>query len=926
MKKPLQLSFVLISLFFIQTILAQNNSLNFDGSNDYVVTNSINLSGSALTMECWIKPESFQDSSPYISSVIGTEATGSTALIRIGDAGLDKEKLQFVLSFASTQVKLNANTSLIANHWYHIAAVYDGVNMKIYINGILDASQAQTGSFTSNDQFYFGSMGTDRYFDGDIDEVRLWNDARTVIELRSNMYKNIDLPESEPNLISYYKFDATSGITLSDSKASNNGTLNNMDNEDWLTSSAFFGPKNCLDFDGGNNNVWCSSFSPTVTSGTIEFWMNPEALADDNARIISRGANYSFGDEIYLISGDGRLNTVNLIIGNDLISSISIPIGEWTHVAISADGSGSKLYLNGILDDTGGAADFSFNTFRIGGQYTNDFWETFNGKMDEVRVWNDIRTSSEIQEKMCTSLIGNEANLVAYYNFDNTSGTIVQDMVNSSNDGEAGGGPLWVASTAFNSWLNTNSTNAASSENWSQGSIPTSTDNVGISSHSGNDPVISTTFDCNHFSLETGASLSMSDGASFLPLGNEYINGSFIINKIIAGDSKWHLISAPNNNTTTTDFTNYFLQSWNETSATWEQVTELDIAMNPVKGYSLFDIPNSKVNFSFTGTPNTGEQTYSLTYHDNTGDNDGMNLIGNPYPSAIDWDQLHETYGAIYVWDPSLDGGEAYMGDYIEWNGGVGDAQYIAPMQGFFIQSTSNQTFTIDNDARTHTGAGSFYKSSNSEIENGIILSTNQQDKLYIKLMGEASDGFDFIYDAYKIVSLGESNSQLYSKYYDTKLAIDCRPETELIQLGYQNNQNGQYSIEKVEIDGIAIAEIEDTKTNLFHNLNENPYVFEWNTNDSEERFILHLKATATEELVAQEAQVYSHDGQVYIRQTSSNEFNSIAIFDLAGRVVYSGNLSQSGIQSIDMNGYIGAYLVRIIGEGQSITKKVILK
>ncbi|NPD48380.1 T9SS type A sorting domain-containing protein, partial [Lentimicrobium sp. S6] len=147
----------------------------------------------------------------------------------------------------------------------------------------------------------------------------------------------------------------------------------------------------------------------------------------------------------------------------------------------------------------------------------------------------------------------------------------------------------------------------------------------------------------------------------------------------------------------------------------------------------------------------------------------------------------------------------------------------------------------------------------------------------------------------------------------------------DIIQLGFQNTANGKYSIGVLDTDGIASAELEDTKLNIFHDLSQGAYEFDWNMEDSEERFILHLKATATEELVEQEAQVYSSNGRVYIRQTSPMAFQSIQIFDLVGRVVYSSSLNQSELQNINLSHLKGTYLVQLSGESKNQTNKVIL-
>lgn len=218
---------------------AQNNCLQFDGSDDYVDCGTINLSGSAITLECWVNVDLFQSNDPFISTLIGTEVSASNiALLRLGDATLAPNKAQFVLLFGSSEIKLNGNTLLLTNTWYHIAATYDGSNMKIYINGILDASSSQSGSFTSFSTFNIAKSLEGRYLNGKIDEIRVWTDARTEQEIRENMCQTII--GNEPGLVAYYKMNETTGTNLHDETTNNNdGTLNYFTGTYWIDSEAF---------------------------------------------------------------------------------------------------------------------------------------------------------------------------------------------------------------------------------------------------------------------------------------------------------------------------------------------------------------------------------------------------------------------------------------------------------------------------------------------------------------------------------------------------------------------------------------------------------------------------------------------------------------------------------------------------------------
>lgn len=212
-----------------------STSLSLDGSTESGAAGTINLSGSALSLEGWIKPSSFKSVSPYISSLMGTEVSDSnSAFLRLGDANIANNKLQFVVSINNVQQKLTAATALNANTWYHVAATYDGSAMKIYINGVLDATKSQTGSVNSNGAFNVGYLyNTSRNFNGKVDEVRIWKRALSQTEISQNMC-NVTLPAT--SLAAYWKFNEGSGSSVQDS--SGNGvtlTLTGVDASNWGT-------------------------------------------------------------------------------------------------------------------------------------------------------------------------------------------------------------------------------------------------------------------------------------------------------------------------------------------------------------------------------------------------------------------------------------------------------------------------------------------------------------------------------------------------------------------------------------------------------------------------------------------------------------------------------------------------------------------
>lgn len=115
----------------------------------------------------------------------------------------------------STGEPSTSGTGITFGTWNHVAAVYDGTNnVKLYVNGVLQTSATWQPLTKSNVALYIGD-DTHRYFDGWMNEVRIWNGtARTGAQIAANMNAEID-PYS-PGLVAYYRFDNGSGSTISD--------------------------------------------------------------------------------------------------------------------------------------------------------------------------------------------------------------------------------------------------------------------------------------------------------------------------------------------------------------------------------------------------------------------------------------------------------------------------------------------------------------------------------------------------------------------------------------------------------------------------------------------------------------------------------------------------------------------------------------
>ena len=156
-------------------------------------------------------------------------------MLRAGASGI----VNFNLGNSSWNELDTPENTVTTNVWYHLAAVYDGNYMKIFVDGQEVASQAvpNIGFSSPNQNLMIGSWSTvGRFLNGSIEEVRVWNVARSQVQLQDNRNCELDNPTSQTGLVAYYKFnqgnggqDNTAITSLTDATANaNNGTLNNF--------------------------------------------------------------------------------------------------------------------------------------------------------------------------------------------------------------------------------------------------------------------------------------------------------------------------------------------------------------------------------------------------------------------------------------------------------------------------------------------------------------------------------------------------------------------------------------------------------------------------------------------------------------------------------------------------------------------------
>lgn len=183
------------------------------------------------------------------------------------------------------------------------------------------------------------------------------------------------------------------------------------------------------------------------TTATYELWIKPDSGA--SGFLFNKWVAFQEDKQITYSNGSVGFYLFNVFGGIALYSTPIIPELQYTHIALTYDGSEAKIYINGVFDTSKFVGSFVSNSFGYlfsgFNPERNDAVYPYEGIIDEFRIWDIARTESEIQSTMEQTLIGNEAGLVAYWKFDEGSGTVTNDATANNNPGTISGA-TWVVS------------------------------------------------------------------------------------------------------------------------------------------------------------------------------------------------------------------------------------------------------------------------------------------------------------------------------------------------------------------------------------------------------------------------------------------------------------------------------------------------
>ncbi|WP_178986347.1 T9SS type A sorting domain-containing protein [Winogradskyella helgolandensis] len=412
-------------------------------------------------------------------------------------------------------------------------------------------------------------------------------------------------------------------------------------------------------------------------------------------------------------------------------------------------------------------------------------------------------------------------------------------------------------------------------------------------------------------------------------------------------------------------------------------VSAANTIMTPGEGY-IVRVANSQLNgftTEFYGEPNNGPFTIGVEKSDlyeSMDDNDSSwNLIGNPYPSAIDAETFltanTNLEGRVDIWthDTGLfdvtgasdafydDFGVNYGNQYITFNStGTSTPDpsntfngKIASGQAFFVRVDDDALDTEDSvnftNAMRHNNIvahdnNQFHRSTSEEtiaLEKQLVWLSlaNENDQAISTLVGYANgatEGKDRLYDAYT----NNEGFNLYSLITeDEKLVIQGLPlpfvDTNTVPLGIELNASGIYKIAIGKVEGSLFVDqeqdiyLEDTYTNVIHDLRTSPYSFTGEAGEFNDRFILRYTPSSTLSISeVSVADTFAYISNATLHLKSSNLIESATVYDMNGKQITNYNVdNRDNSFDTEFRFSKGIYIVSItLDNGTVVTKKLI--
>jgi len=430
------------------------------------------------------------------------------------------------------------------------------------------------------------------------------------------------------------------------------------------------------------------------------------------------------------------------------------------------------------------------------------------------------------------------------------------------------------------------------------------------------------------------------------------------VKRFITGNSEdWHFLSSPVSDQSISgnwlpsgtygNGTGYDLYIWNEPSSCWIYKLNTTAAINwntihpennfvTARGY-LYSVQNAGTTKEFSGKLNNSTISYGLTSVSTDVNLKGFNLIGNPYPSSIDWQAvsgwgrniLINSGGGYDMWIWNETAGNYGICSSIPGSTGVnGVTNYIAPMQGFFVQAANNGNITVNNSVRVHDGAANWLKNTK---DNKAVLDVNIQSEAdynydEIRLMfgfNENKSGATKLFShkttAPSLFFMSDNNFLSVKYFTNTK-------ENPAIPIMFKPGRDGNYTFKcSFNTDDFDIIMLEDRLNHFVQNMKTgNTYKFSAKTTDDISRFVLHFSPDTNANYNDLPARIYNNGNSLMIDLCLINKETDMWVYNSLGQLLLEKKLDGLIEHKFAINSKSQILLIKLISSQGKKTQKIL--
>ena len=442
-----------------------------------ITTDGFKITGSAFSLEGWIRPKSLANFNVLFEQFSSSQAMGDIRFQIRANTWDDGRCIPAFLYRGFGDGNWLYGTSEIPLYkWTHLAVTCDGDLLSLYVDGVQEATLSRTAQnritpqqitplvllgYTKDSDVNYNQCDG-KAANGWASDMRVWNRSLSAEEVASNRFSR--LTGHELGLVGYWPLAETEGtvatnyasaaLTLNDGTLSGNFAFEECGSTPFVANSTAI-DDSCVLANGRfdtQTRIWQPSY-------TLEAWV--KLMGHGNNVIFSQFSqsdtdnpnNGRNGDLRMTVDRSGKLAGFlrEFVSGNWVYSTATIPLREWVHLAVSYDGAKMKLYINGQKDSEFSGSRISPNSaglLYVGGT-ANDSTLGFNGRLSDLRVWDTARTDAEIAASYTSRLTGREPHLQGYWPLGQASGNTVFNYSRQGvADGVAVGTLTWYSNTS----------------------------------------------------------------------------------------------------------------------------------------------------------------------------------------------------------------------------------------------------------------------------------------------------------------------------------------------------------------------------------------------------------------------------------------------------------------------------------------------